>query len=218
MEPRSSKGEQTREEILGAAKELFLAQGLTATTMRQIAQAVGISPAAIYNHFPGKDAIFTTLLQVAAPYEPLFTLLRDIEAVSAEGLLSLAIRSSIEFLSHHKDYIRLALIDSQERDGATLITFLPQILPHARDLYERLINLDSSHRCLRTIPFPVFTRALVSLIAGFMMTEGVAGAPQIMQVPDTDWAQELASIFMHGVLKPTEKRGDYLDAASRGSK
>ena len=84
-EPQVTKGEQTRQEILVAAKRLFLSQGFTATPMRQIAREVGITPAAIYNHYPSKDRLFTTLLQNAAPYDELFALFSKIEAGSAGG-------------------------------------------------------------------------------------------------------------------------------------
>ena len=76
-EPQLAKGERTRRAILEAAKNLFLSQGYTATSMRQIAQAVGVTPAALYNHFSGKEEIFTSLLQQAAPFERAFELFEE---------------------------------------------------------------------------------------------------------------------------------------------
>jgi AcrR family transcriptional regulator len=207
-EVQPTRGELTRDSILAAAQDLFLAQGYAATTMRQIARAVGITPAAIYNHFPGKDEIFATLLQRAAPYEPLFALLQELRADTPEAMLRQAIRSVIGFLAGHRDYIRLALIDSQERDGATLITLLPRVLPHAQELHRQLRAVDASQGRLRDIPFLAFVRALVSLMAGYLMTEGVVESTELLHSPDIDWAQALADVFMYGVLKPTESRGD----------
>jgi AcrR family transcriptional regulator len=169
---------------------------------------VGITPAAIYNYFPGKDEIFTTLLQEAAPFEQLFALVREIEADTLERLVRQMFRSVIGFVAGHEDYLRLALIDAQERDGATLTTFLPQVLPLAQDLYRRLVALDSAHGRLRDIPFLVFIRAQLCLIAGFVITEGVVKSTQTLQLPETDWAQVLADIFLHGVLNPSEARED----------
>ena len=203
-----TKGEQTREESLSATNRLFLSQGYTATTMRQIAQAVGISPAAIYNHFSGKDDIFTTLLQAAAPYDALFAMLRKFEADTPEAMVRGLFRNAIQLLSDQRDYIRLVLIGSQEREGASLITVLPQVLPPARDLYQRLVAIDAAHGQLRAIPFGVFVRALVSLIPGYLITEGVFGAPGLLQPPEVDWAQELGAIFMRGVLNPSGSRKD----------
>jgi AcrR family transcriptional regulator len=206
-EPWLTKGEQTRQEILAAAKELFLAQGYTATTMRQIARAVGITPAAIYNHFPGKDEIFTTLLQEAAPYDQLFALSRKIEADTPEGLVQQMFRGAVRLMADHQDYLRLALVDAQEREGATLATFLPQVLPYAQELYHRLVALDAAHGRLRDIPFLVFMRVQLSLIAGFLMTERIVKGAPMLQLSDTDWAHALSDIFLHGVLKRTESKG-----------
>ena len=55
-------GENTREEILDAAAELFTTQGFSPTTTRQIADAVGVRQNALYNHFASKDAILGALL------------------------------------------------------------------------------------------------------------------------------------------------------------
>jgi AcrR family transcriptional regulator len=51
-----------REEILDAAAELFVGQGLAATTTRQIAERVGIRQASLYYYFAGKDEILLELL------------------------------------------------------------------------------------------------------------------------------------------------------------
>ena len=50
--------EQTQERLLNAAAELFSKQGYAGVSMRDIARAVGITQAAIYHHFPNKDALY----------------------------------------------------------------------------------------------------------------------------------------------------------------
>ena len=49
----------TRDRILEAALDLFSRQGFAASSMRQIAAEVGMRASSLYNHFPGKDAIFS---------------------------------------------------------------------------------------------------------------------------------------------------------------
>ncbi|MEZ4457186.1 MAG: TetR/AcrR family transcriptional regulator [Gemmatimonadales bacterium] len=43
--------------VWAAAEQLYAREGLKALTMRRVADQVGISPMAIYHHFPGKDAL-----------------------------------------------------------------------------------------------------------------------------------------------------------------
>jgi len=47
----------TAERILRAARALFERGGVDAVTMRAIAKAVGITPMAIYRHFPNREAL-----------------------------------------------------------------------------------------------------------------------------------------------------------------
>ena len=62
--------EDTKQRILDKALELFSAQGYYAVSMGQIAAAVGIKAPSLYNHFPGKQAIFDALVaSTAAQYE-----------------------------------------------------------------------------------------------------------------------------------------------------
>jgi AcrR family transcriptional regulator len=56
------EGAETRERILLAAIELFSEKGFAAVAIREIAAAVGIKGASIYNHFLGKDAILEAIL------------------------------------------------------------------------------------------------------------------------------------------------------------
>ena len=58
---RRGEGHTRREEILHAAKELFLEQGYESTTIRRIADRVGISAPALYLYFKDKEALMLAL-------------------------------------------------------------------------------------------------------------------------------------------------------------
>ena len=60
----------TKQEILEAALDLFSVQGFEATSISQIAGAVGIRKASLYSHFESKQAILDALVQeVLKQYE-----------------------------------------------------------------------------------------------------------------------------------------------------
>ena len=48
--PRSAR----RRQLLGAAQEVFVAQGYHAAAMDEIADHAGVSKPVLYQHFPGK--------------------------------------------------------------------------------------------------------------------------------------------------------------------
>ena len=58
-----SKSNDTKTKIYNAALELFAKKGYKATTVREIAKAVGIQQSAIYNHFKNKEAILDEIIQ-----------------------------------------------------------------------------------------------------------------------------------------------------------
>ena len=53
----------TKQEILDAALELFSVQGFEATSISQIADAVGIRKASLYSHFENKQAILVAIVK-----------------------------------------------------------------------------------------------------------------------------------------------------------
>ncbi|MGH8940572.1 MAG: TetR/AcrR family transcriptional regulator, partial [Actinomycetes bacterium] len=56
--PRSAR----RLQLLGAAQEVFVAQGYHAAAMDDIAERAGVSKPVLYQHFPGKLELYLDLL------------------------------------------------------------------------------------------------------------------------------------------------------------
>ena len=94
-----------REKILEAAIALFSERGFSAVSQREIAAAVGIKAASIYNHFQSKEAILEAIVErlsreleqyVRPAYEPLTLIsLRDfIEAISKASDTYFAVNSN----------------------------------------------------------------------------------------------------------------------------
>ncbi|HET8603164.1 MAG TPA: TetR/AcrR family transcriptional regulator [Marmoricola sp.] len=56
---------QRRQQLLGAALEVFVAQGYHAAAMDDIAERAGVSKPVLYQHFPGKLDLYLALLDQA---------------------------------------------------------------------------------------------------------------------------------------------------------
>ncbi len=96
-----------KDHIRQQAARLFRKKGYRATSMRDIAEAVGIKAASIYNHFSSKQEILTDLLLMVAQ---LFTNgMEDIKGSSASGekKLRLLISLHIRLTADHTDAISL---------------------------------------------------------------------------------------------------------------
>ena len=63
--PSSHLDQETWRQILTVAKDLFFAKGYKGVSMREIAEAVQVTQAGLYYHFPkGKEELFTKMIQI----------------------------------------------------------------------------------------------------------------------------------------------------------
>lgn len=58
---RASQKQARAQAIQAAARRLFLAEGVEATTMDEVAEAAGVSRATLFNYYPGKAALLAGL-------------------------------------------------------------------------------------------------------------------------------------------------------------
>lgn len=106
----SSSPPVTRDRILDTAEALFAERGFAATPVRDIASAVGLTPAALYNHFEGKEALYAAVLERGI--RPLIGVLEELAAsepgpdaagASLERVLThLARRPNVARLIYHE--------------------------------------------------------------------------------------------------------------------
>ncbi|MFZ3592402.1 helix-turn-helix domain-containing protein [Streptomyces sp. BH104] len=75
---RPASGLEPRDEVLGAAAELFITRGYTATSTRAVAEQAGLRQASLYHYFDGKEAILAALLE--GTVRPSLEIARDLVA------------------------------------------------------------------------------------------------------------------------------------------
>ena len=61
--PTRSRGADTAERILDAAEACFAGRGYAGTTLRDVAERVGIRIPSLYNHFPNKESLYGAVLE-----------------------------------------------------------------------------------------------------------------------------------------------------------
>src|SRR5262245_50396511 len=50
-------GDETKTRLLTEARDLYLEEGLVRFSLREVARRAGVSPAAVYRHYDGKEAL-----------------------------------------------------------------------------------------------------------------------------------------------------------------
>ena len=113
----------TRERILDVALDLFIEQGYDKTTLRQIAEPLGFTQAAIYYHFAAKEDILVALhLRLHALGRPAFEQLAEEAgpsgwAVVLCGLVDTMMANRKLFILHERNQTALSSLHIKGHEG-----------------------------------------------------------------------------------------------------
>ena len=104
-ERRVREREEIRGKILDAARDLFVAEGYEAVTMRRIADRIEYSPTAIYFHFRDKEALLkelceTDFLTLAQQFTSMQKISDPLAKLKATGMAYL--RFGLEHPNHYR--------------------------------------------------------------------------------------------------------------------
>jgi len=104
---------RSREEILEAARQVMLRNGLARTTLDAVAKEVGVSKTALYYYFPSKDALFFEL--VFGNLQSQAQAVHDAVEKTATGAdaLGTIVRESVKVFAPRLDDFRLAYLHGQ---------------------------------------------------------------------------------------------------------
>lgn len=190
------RGERTQIEIVGAAYQLFLANGYHGTSMRQIAEEAGIAVGGIYNHFSGKEDIFLAVLRRYHPYVRILPALGDAQGDTVADFLRDAAHRMVESVEESSDFLNLLFIEVVEFNGQHIASLFQEIYPQVLEFAQRFIQNQVE---LRPIPLPILLRAFIGLFFSYVMTELLIRKqmPAEMQANSLDY---FVDIFLHGIL------------------
>jgi AcrR family transcriptional regulator len=95
----------TRERILAVAAELFTEQGYDGTSLREIADRLGFTKAALYYHFRSKEDLLVALLEPARDLIEAF----HARLMAAEGMVGWAesLEWIVDEMFQHLDFFKL---------------------------------------------------------------------------------------------------------------
>jgi AcrR family transcriptional regulator len=170
------RGPLTRKQILDASLRLFSERGFARTSVRDIAQAAGITDAAIYYHFHSKRDLFDALIEERGFTQALENLENaDVAAVGhgpREAVVGLA-TGALEFIYQNKDVMKVLMLEAMAEDEVAAEEY--RIL---RDRWERalarILHHFADQGLLRTEAVDeLATQIVVTVIGAFadyMMT------------------------------------------------
>jgi len=196
---------ERRSQILREAARCFGTRGFRGTTTRDVAAAVGITEAALYRHFPSKEAMYAAILDgrtsappIAAALEP-FAAARDDERVFTE--LALAIVASVEA---DPSFLRLLLYSALEGHEMAR-PFYETRMRRLREFLSSYIAERTREGAFRDVDPELAARAFVGMVADHLIARTVFG----QRDPHAHGAERIArtftEIFLEGVRAQTAR-------------
>ena len=159
------RGPLTRKQILDASLKLFSDKGFVRTSVRDIAQAAGITDAAIYYHFASKRDLFEALIEERGFTEVLEHLERAEITEGPEIVIPRIACSALEFLYQNRDLLKVLLVEALAEDPVAAEEY--RILVERWERAEaRILKYYAAQGMLRTAVIDTLAKQLVVTVLG----------------------------------------------------
>ena len=153
------KTETRKEEIVKIAAVLFKEKGYSAVTMRDIAKAVGIKAASLYNHINSKqDILKAIIISLAEEFTRGMEIVKTSDATNMhlEDQLDYYFKLRVNYEDNFRDIIKQGVLN-KEIPNNNLNVLLFSMLSTLRSLYIWIPNEESFNE-------PSFTQSLSNVL------------------------------------------------------
>lgn len=188
-----------REELIRAAVDLFSRYGYSGTSIRDIANAVGVSVSSIYHYFDNKEGLWLAILECSIKELP-------------ERLKAAWQRSELDPVARFRLLIKTHLTASGSHQKETRMFFIDQgevshkgnrqnkiIQTKILDIYVQALEEMRAAGYVRTPEVKVLAFNVLGIISWYLRwyrTDGRLTAAKVHE--------EIADFVLHGVLGPAE--------------
>lgn len=201
---QEERSEKSRQQILDAALKLFSHRGYGATSVRDIAEAAGVSKGNVYHHFPDKETIFRALLDryFQSMSQPDFPFNRALMTGSFPENLEQIGHAVRQIVIDYREYVALIYVDVVEFDGFHVRKFYG-------DMADRFNAFIKAHGIERELEdkladglSPVSAVMLATRVFYNYFTVEILFGVKDHFGKETDAAvREISRILRHGMLK-----------------
>jgi AcrR family transcriptional regulator len=198
---REEKSERSRRQVLDAALRLFSTRGYRATSVRDVAEAAGVSTGNLYHHFPDKEAIFRTLLDeyhdiVASEQFPLFRSVQSGQFPDNLEEVAFAARDSVK---QYRRYMLLIFVDVIEFDGTHIREFYKSLTKRFSDLVEQ--NPSIHERIRENVSASAAMHMVARIFINYFQLELLFGVSEPFGKESRHIVGEIADMLRRGIAR-----------------
>lgn len=184
------KSEELRQQILQAATELIIKDGIGGTSTVKVAKKIKMSQSNIYSYFKSRQDLLLAVFeyhqqQIIASLEPMLD-----DQLTPQQQISVLIQEMIEFGKQHFETVRILSIF---RSQPNMRTVLPRVADD--EFFTRLFQLISQYQDAGIIKpvnaeflmegaFSIITDYLIAIIAGELTSSEVSGTDVVDLIND----------------------------------
>jgi AcrR family transcriptional regulator len=174
---RRPAGQDTRADILAAAREEFVERGYEATSVRSVARRAGVDPGSVRHWFPDKARLLTATLGVVE-IEP-DKIVQQVASGPLDSLGERLVEAVLSVWDHDRGETVRMVVPAVMAD-AELRRLLPQFIGAA--------ILGPLVRALDVSDAPLRTALVASQMAGLMMTRFLVPVEPLASLPPAEVA------------------------------
>jgi len=200
---QEAKSERSRMVILEAALALFSHQGYRSTSIREIAQAAGVSTGNVYHHFPDKEALFRTLLDQywAAIDAPDFPFNRALAAGAFPHDLEALAAAAEESVRLYRRHVALIYVDVVEFDGSHIRKFYSGMPARFASFIDHRFPDSTLKDQLSPGTDPTMALMVASRIfLHYFAVEVLFGVPDQLGMSSASAIREISGLLRHGIM------------------
>ena len=190
----------SRERIVAHSLALFSTRGYNGVSMNEIAQATGITKAALYYHFEDKEALFlevihTKTARLAEDLERIISTDADLETMLRDIALFLLNDGLGEYRQLQSDLLTVVAEDRRRETMQATRDLLNRILPRIRE-EQAAGNLDAALEIEAAVPL------FFSMIGGQIRRCALSDDHQRASTSNAELANLIVRIWLYGTQAP----------------
>ncbi|MCG6136931.1 MAG: TetR/AcrR family transcriptional regulator [Nostoc sp. LLA-1] len=202
----SSQLISARQRLIQSALELFTAQGVSATTTRQIAEKAEVNEVTLFRHFGNKHGLLLSVLEESAAFKNLGESL--VQRATPPGDIYQALKDyasdSLQALERIPELVRSVVGEAKQYPMENRRALGRGLTEANRYVAEYLATVIQQGDLNTDLPAEKLASLLNGMILGYAVIEFTSEFHQLWEDRD-DFLENLVELFLHGAMSPSKK-------------